>query len=32
MRVDYANDSLTVWRDSAKGNPEVDVVLTKIRP
>ncbi len=29
MRVDYAKDNLTVWRDSTKDDPETDIVLAK---
>jgi pyruvate,orthophosphate dikinase len=29
MRVDYAKDCLTVWRDSTTDDPDTDVVLKK---
>ena len=29
MRVDYANDSLTVWRDSTDGEGDADIVLER---
>jgi pyruvate,orthophosphate dikinase len=29
MRVDYANDCLTVWRDSTDGDGDADVVIER---
>ena len=29
MRVDYAKDSLTVWRDSTDGDGDADIVLER---
>ena len=29
MRVDYAKDCLTVWRDSTRDDPDGDIVLQK---